>query len=165
MIKIKRSIIACFIGVIIVIGGLFYLSTHYRFDSNNYLAHGEDKVNFKNFKNEKRSKYGMKFDFDLFNGKWSLMKFDSVKGDKITINDTTNIKSGKFYIVVLDSENKIISKHEPNGKSNVEFSIPKTGQYFVRIVGKNASGNFDIKYSSSNYINVTYKDLMSNSYN
>ncbi|MCB2342942.1 hypothetical protein [Clostridium estertheticum] len=159
----KRSIliILCLITLIILgTGTIVYKNYFPNIDSNNYLS-SNDKSSEKSFGykgNEKSGENTESFDFEDFNGKWSLMQFTSNKGTKITINDNTKISKGKFYIVILDSEYKIITKkNELNDSANINFTTPKDGKYAIRIVGKNARGKFNISTSSN--IKVTHIDL------
>ncbi|MBU3187500.1 hypothetical protein [Clostridium estertheticum] len=159
----KRSIliIICLIAIVILgTGTVIYKNYFPNIDSNNYLS-SNDKSSEKSFGyngNEKSGENTESFDFGNFNGKWSLMQFTSNKGNKITINDNTKISKGKFYIVILDSEYKIITKkNELNDNKNLNFTTPKDGKYTIRIVGKNASGNLNISTNSN--IKVSHIDL------
>lgn len=160
----KRSnlIIICLI-VIIIAGAGTTLYKHYfpNIDSNTYLSsNDESERSFDYHGNEKSGENNKSFDFEKFNGKWSLIQFTSNKGNKITINDNTKISKGNFYIVILDSEHNIIAKkNELNDNGNINFTTPKDGKYTVRIIGANASGNFNISVSASNNIKVSHIDL------
>lgn len=161
----KRSIliIICLITIIILgIGAVLYKNYFPNIDSNNYLS-SNDKSAEKSFGykgNDEIGENNESFDFEKFNGKWDLMQFTSNKGNKISINDNTKISKGKFYIVILNSEYNIIAKkNELNDKGNLNFTIPKDGKYTIRIIGANASGNFNISISASNTIKVSHIDL------
>ncbi|SUY47670.1 Uncharacterised protein [Clostridium putrefaciens] len=160
----KRSnlIIICLIVIIIAATGTS-LYKHYlpNIDSNNYLSsNDESERSFDYHGNEKSGENTKSFDFEKFNGKWSLIQFTSNKGNKININDNTKISKGNFYIVILDSEHNIIAKkNELKDNGNINFTTPKDGKYTVRIIGANASGNFNISISASNNINVSHIDL------
>ncbi len=106
----------------------------------------------------KESKNTHSFDFKKFDGKWSLMEFTSSKGNKININDNTKISKGKFYIIILDSKYNIIAKkEESNENGDINFTTPKDGKYFIRIVAANASGKFDISVNAANNIDISHK--------
>ena len=101
-----------------VVGSILYKKYFPNIDSNNYLS--------SNDKSEKS------FDFEKFNGEWSLMQFTSNKGNKITIKDNTKISKGKFYIVILDSEYNIIAKkNKLDDKGNLNFTTLKDGKYKI----------------------------------
>ena len=110
--------------------------------------------------NNKNTKDNTIFGFKNFDGKWSVMKFTSNKGNRITINDNTKISKGKLYIVVLDSNyNVVAKKNELDQNGNVKFTTPKDGKYIIRIVGASASGNFNIKVTAGHDIDITHKDF------
>jgi hypothetical protein len=164
--KSNKLIILCLIVVVIVsgIGIVMYKNSSSYTTSDSYLSsRNEDERTFHYNHNEKNTKDGASFDFTGFTGKWSLMEFNSDKDNKIAINDNTKINKGKFYVVVLDSNYNIVcKKNETEDKGNINFTTPKSGKYLVRIVGKDADGNFDLKISSNNNINVSHKDFFDN---
>lgn len=155
------SICLTFIIAILLIGSMVYKNSSVYISSDGYLSREEESERtVYSMKDEVDTKDGKSFDFDKFTGKWSLMEFASDKDNKITINDDTKINKGKFYIVVLDSDYNIIAKKdESNGNGDINFTTPKSGKYIIRIVGKNASGNFNIKMNANNDINITHKDF------
>lgn len=158
--KISRSINICltFIIAILLIGSMLYKNSSLYISSDSYLSSEETKKSVYSTKNEKDTEDGKSFDFDKFTGKWSIIEFTSDKDNKITINDNTKISKGKFYIVVLDSDYNIIAKKdESNESGDINFTTPKSGKYIIRIVGKNASGNFNIKINANNDIKVSHK--------
>ncbi len=158
--KRSRSINICltFIIAILLIGSMLYKNSSLYISSDSYLSSEETKKSVYSTKNEKDTEDGKSFDFDRFTGKWSIIEFTSDKDNKITINDNTKINKGKFYIVVLDSDYNIIAKKdESNESGDINFTTPKSGKYIIRIVGKNASGNFNIKINANNDIKVSHK--------
>lgn len=160
----KRSnlIIICLIVIIIAGTGTVLYKKHFpNIDSNNYLSSNDKSEKSFGYKgNEKSGENNESFDFEKFNGKWSLMQFTSNKGNKIAIKDNTKISKGKFYIVILDSEYNIIAKkNELDDKGNLNFTTLKDGKYTIRIIGANASGNFNISISASNNIKISHIDL------
>ncbi len=161
--KRNKLIILCLVGIVVVsgIGIMMYKNSSSYISSDSYLAsRNEEQRSFYNHQNQNNTKDGESFEFSGFKGKWSLMEFNSDKGNKITINDNTKISKGKFYVVVLDSDYNIISKkNETEDKGNMNFTTPKSGKYLIRIVGKDASGNFNLKISANNNINVSHKDF------
>jgi len=159
----KRSnlIFLCLI-VIIIAGGITLYKNHFpNIDSNNYLSsNDESERSFDHHGNDEGGENSKRFDFKKFDGKWSLMQFTSNKGNNINIKDNTKISKGKFYIVVLDSEYNIIAKkNELNQNGNINFTTPKDGKYAIRIVGANASGNFNISVNASNNIDISHIDF------
>ncbi|QAT39206.1 hypothetical protein [Clostridium sp. JN-9] len=162
--KKKRKLTAIWIvGIIMVliIGSSLYKNSSSYISSNNYLSSKEETEKSVDSKqNENDTEYGKSFDFDKFTGKWSLIEFTSDKDTKITINDGTKISKGIFYIVVLDSDYNIIAKkNELKENGDIDFTIPKSGKYIIRIVGKNATGSFNIKVSANNKISLSHKDF------
>ena len=147
-----------FIIAILLIGSMLYKNSSLYISSDSYLSSEEAEKSVYSTKNEKDTEDGKSFDFDRFTGKWSIIEFTSDKDNKITINDNTKINKGKFYIVVLDSDYNIITKKdESNESGDINFTTPKSGKYIIRIVGKNASGNFNIKINGSNDIKISHK--------
>lgn len=160
--KISRSINICltFIIAILLIGSMLYKNSSLYISSDSYLSSEEAKKSVYSTKNEKDTEDGKSFDFDRFTGKWSIIEFTSDKDNKITINNNTKINKGKFYVVVLDSDYNIIAKKdESNESGDISFTTPKSGKYIIRIVGKNASGNFNIKINAGNDIKVSHKNF------
>lgn len=160
----KRSnlIIICLIVIVIAgTGTVVYKKYYPNITSNNYLSSNDESEKSFGYKgNEKSGGNNESFDFEKFNGKWSLMQFTSDKGNKITINDNTKISKGKFCIVILDSEYNIIAKkNESNDTGSLKFTTPKDGKYTIRIIGANASGKFNLSISDSNNIKVSHIDL------
>ena len=158
--KLNVSLILGIIMGLIIVNSLYKNSSYY-ISSNNYLSSKEKTEKSVDFKqNENNTEYGKSFDFGNFIGRWSLMEFTSDKDTKITINDSTKISKGIFYIVVLDSEYNIIAKkNELKENGDIDFTIPKSGKYIIRIVGKNATGSFNMKISANNKINISHKDF------
>jgi len=161
-VKKRRHIIVLFTIFIIFIGGVVVYKVKFpNIDSNDYLAtKDESHKSFNSKTNDKSDKNSKSFDFEKFDGKWSLMQFTSNKGNEINISDNTKISKGKFYIVVLDSEYNIVAKkNEVNETGNIKFITQKDGKYSIRIVGANASGTFNISVSSTNNIEVSHIDF------
>lgn len=131
--------------------------------TNSYLSSkDESERSFYIHTNDHSTNNSKSFDFEKFDGRWSLIEFSSNKNNKINIEDNTKITKGKFYIVVLDSNYNIIAeKNELAKKGNIDFTTPKDGKYLIRIVGANASGTFNIKLNSSNNIDISHKDFFS----
>ncbi|MBU5483730.1 hypothetical protein KQI86_05260 [Clostridium sp. MSJ-11] len=158
--KNKALISWSIVLLIIIVGGIFVYNNNFAgITSNSYLTSKEENRTFLEHVNQQYTENGASFDFSGFTGKWSLIEFESSKDNKIVLEDNTKIEKGQFYIVVLDSDYKNIAMHESKEGENLEFTTPKDGKYLVRIVGKNASGKFDIKISSENDISITHKDF------
>lgn len=160
----KRSnlIILCLIVIIIAAAGIVLYKNYFlSIDSNRYLSSSDESMkSFDQYTNEKSGVNNQSFDFEKFNGKWSLMQFTSGKNNEIKINDSTKISKGKFYIVILDSEYNIVAKkNELKDNGDIIFTTPKDGKYTIRIIGDNASGNFNVSISSNNNINVSHLDF------
>lgn len=160
----NKSIISWLAVIVIVIGIGIFLSKNTFFNefSNNYLTSKSDnETSFVYNKNNKKTNNGESFDFGGFNGKWSLIEINSNKNNEITVHSNTKITKGKFCIVALDPNYKIVGKIEAKDKeSEISFITSTKGKYLIRIVGKNASGNFDVKISSTNNIDISYRDFM-----
>lgn len=159
----KTKSIICWLAVIIVIIGIGIVLNRNNYSnkfSNSYLSSkSERERSFVSKTNDKTTNNSESFGFDRFDGKWSLMEFNSPKNNKITINNNTKITKGKFYVVVLDPNYNIITKTESNEKTNLSFTTPKDGKYVIRIVGQKASGNFDIKVNSTSNIVINHKNI------
>lgn len=160
----SKSIISWLAVIAIIIGIGIFLSKNTFFNefSNNYLTSKSDnETSFVYNKNNKKTNNGESFDFGGFNGKWSLIQIDSNKNNEITVHSNTKITKGKFCIVALDPNYKIVGKIEAKDKeSEISFITSTKGKYLIRIVGKNAGGNFDVKISSTNNIEISYRDFM-----
>lgn len=161
--KTRNLIVGCMV-IAVVAEILIYKYDASNINSNVYLSstakgeksfeacdgNGEDKPNSE------------KFNFKKFNGRWSLMKFTSNKGNKIDISDNTKIRAGKFYIVVLDSKYNIVAKkNETSDKGNIKFTTPKDGKYIIRIAGEKASGKFDISVNAKENVDISHLDFWS----
>lgn len=159
----KRKLIVCIslIVILVCIGIKSYKNSSYYIGSNGYITSQEDgQRTFVSNTNLKRSGNSESFDFKGFSGKWSLIELNSSKNNKITIENSSKITSGKLYIAVLDSNYNLITKKNLKEETgNLKFTTSKSGKYIIRIVGKDASGNFNIKINSSEKINVTHKDF------
>lgn len=159
----NKSIICWVVVIIVVIGVGIFLSKNVSSNefSNNYLTTKLDghKSFVKHF-NDVQTETGKSFDFSKFDGKWSLMEINSDKNNKVTIRDNTKITKGKFCILVLDPNYKIVDKIEPKNKeTDTSFITSVKGKYLIRIVGKKSSGNFNIKVSSANNVNIKHNDF------
>ncbi|ABS34967.1 hypothetical protein [Clostridium botulinum] len=162
--KRNNLIIVCLVVIIIAGSGILYKNYFTNIDSNNYLSSkNESEKSFFYYSSSGDSdKNAESFDFKRFNGKWSLMEFTSSKGNKINIKDNTKIAKGKLFIVVLDSECNIITKKdETKQKGDINFTTPKDGKYFIRIVGAKASGKFDISVNATKNIDISHIDFFS----
>jgi hypothetical protein len=146
--------------LILIAGGSIVIYNNYvvNIDSSKYLASKDEPRSIEDTRHQNNSNNGMSLDFKKFDGKWSIMKFTSKKGDKINIKDNTKINKGKFYIVVLDSEYNIIAKkNEVKDSGDIHFVIPKDGKYSIRIAGEKASGNLNIRTNKN--IDISYVDF------
>ncbi|HDK7176685.1 hypothetical protein [Clostridium sporogenes] len=161
--KRTKLIISCLVFIIIAGSRSVYKNYFVNIDSNNYLStRDESERNVYSLENDISSKNAYSFDFKKFDGKWSVMEVKSDKGNKINIKDNTKITKGKLFIVVLDSEyNVITKKDETNQKGDINFTTPKDGKYFIRIVGLNAGGKFDISVNSAKNIDISHKGFFS----
>lgn len=162
----NKSIIAWIIVIIVVAGVgiiILYKNSSSNIDSTSYLSSKNDSgKSFAINENYKITKDSESFDFTKFNGRWSLIEFNSTKNNKITIDDNTKITKGKFYIVILDSNyNIVVKKNESTEKGNINFTTPKDGKYIIRIAGENANGTFNVKINASNNIDIQHKDFFS----
>ncbi|KEI98963.1 hypothetical protein N496_05050 [Clostridium botulinum A2B3 87] len=161
--KRTKLIISCLVFIIIAGSRSVYKNYLVNIDSNNYLsARDESERNITSRENDDISKNTHSFDFKKFDGKWSIMEIKSNKCNKINIKDNTKIAKGKLFIVVLDSEYNIITKKdETKQKGDINFTTPKDGKYFIRIVGLNAGGKFDISVNSAKNIDISHIDFFS----
>lgn len=161
--KRKNKLIIFSLIIIIIAGAGIVLYKNYssNIDSNSYLSSSdESEKSFVYHGNDKSSKNSKSFDFKKFDGKWTLMKFTSNKGNKIIIHDNTKITKGKFYTVVLDSGHNIVAKKdELKDNGDIHFITPKDDKYFIRIAGDNADGSFNISLSSKNNIGIFHIDF------
>jgi len=161
--KIRKLILAC-IMVVIVSGILIFKYHLSNIDSNAYLSSSaRGQKSFEVYDgNGEGSKNSQKFNFKKFDGRWSLMKFKSSKGNEINISDNTKVGTGKFYIVVLDSKYNIVAKkNEISDKGNIKFTTPKDGEYVIRIAGEKASGKFDISVNANKNVDISHLDFWS----
>ncbi|HDK7137610.1 TPA: hypothetical protein PTV74_000178 [Clostridium botulinum] len=161
--KRGNLVILCLVVITIVGSGILYKNYFVNIDSNNYLSsRDESERNITSRENDDISKNTHSFDFKKFDGKWSIMEIKSNKGNKINIKDNTKIAKGKLFIVVLDSEYNIITKKdETKQKGDINFTTLKDGKYFIRIVGLNAGGKFDISVNSAKNIDISHIDFFS----
>ncbi|MCR3760881.1 hypothetical protein [Clostridium felsineum] len=129
--------------------------------TNGYLSTKSDnKTSFVYNTNYKKTGKSESFNFGGFDGKWSLIEINAKSKDKVTLHDNTKVTKGRFCIVVLDPNYKIIGKiEEKNEESEISFKTDEKGKYIIRIVGENASGKFDIKVNSPKG-EITHKDFM-----
>jgi uncharacterized protein YxeA len=163
LIKKKLIIFSIIVLIIfIVIGVLLYRNISLNNFSDSYLSTKDDgKKSFLSNSNAKSTNNSEGLNFTEFNGKWSLMNFNSTKGNKITIYNNTKINKGKFCVVVLDSNYNIITKTNSNEEASLTFITPREGNYIIRIVGKKASGNFNIRVNSNKNISIYHKNFWS----
>lgn len=161
--KTRKLIFGC-IAIVMALGILIYKYRVSNIDLNAYLSsNGKNQVSFEVCDgNGEDSKNSQKFNFEKFDGRWSLMKFTSSKGNEINIKDNTKIGTGKFYLVVLDSKYNIVAKkNETSDKGNIKFTTPKGGEYTVRIAGEKASGKFDISVNAKENVDIEHMDFWS----
>ncbi|WP_331665353.1 hypothetical protein [Anaerocolumna sp.] len=133
----RRNLIVLFTIFIIFTGGVLVYKVKFpNIDSNVYLSNkNESHKSFNSKTNDKSDKNSKSFDFEKFDGNWSLMQFTSNKGNEININDNTKISKGKFYIVVLDSEYNIVAKkNEVNETGNIKFITKKVGNIVLELL-------------------------------
>ncbi|WP_234122928.1 hypothetical protein [Clostridium hydrogenum] len=161
--KTRKLILGCII-IAVAVGVLIYKYHWSNIDSNAYLsssARGEKSFEVCDSNGQDKAN-SQKFNFKKFDGRWSLMKFTSNKGNKVNIIDNTKIEAGKFYIVVLDSKYKIVAKkNEARDKGNIKITIPKDGEYTIRIAGEKASGKFDISVNAKKNVDISHVDFWS----
>lgn len=157
----SKKVIIVLVIIVAAILALFNIFRSKNLSKTYLTSSNEEERSFTGHYNQKVTGDSIKFDFKIFNGKWSIFEFDSPKDNKITIEDKSKINKGKFYIVVLDSNYKDVVIKEENENKNLEFVTPHNGKYLIRIVGKKASGYFNIKVRSKENIKMIYKDFWS----
>ncbi|WP_010297348.1 hypothetical protein [Clostridium senegalense] len=160
--KNKLTIIYVLILIIIpLIGGIFYKNTNFYIGSDRYLScKNPDELKVKLMDDLNDTPNGINFNFTGLSGTWDLIELSAKENNRITIDDNSKINSGKCYTVILDSDYNIIDKNnELDKKSNIEFDAIKNEKYFVRVVGKNASGSIDIKINNIENLDVSHRDF------
>ncbi len=144
--------------IFIVIGIVFLISICIFNFKNHYTSH-QGGASFDEKLNEVNTDNGSSFDFSNFKGNFTLMEFTTTKGSKIEISDTSIISKGTLDIVVSDSHYKDVIVHNSTKESSFDFTAPKDGMYFIRLVGKNAYGTLDLKINSDTNIDLIHKDI------
>ncbi|WP_333886952.1 hypothetical protein [Clostridium sp.] len=86
--------IGCLIIIIIGICIFNYVNP------SKYLTSRKSSPDFEYLGNEKYVNDSTSFKFSGFNGTWSLIRFDSIKDNKITINNNSKINEEESYVVI-----------------------------------------------------------------
>ncbi len=94
MIKMNKFKIGCLIIIIIGICIFNYVNP------SKYLTSRKSSPDFEYLGNEKYVNDSTSFKFSGFNGTWSLIRFDSIKDNKITINNNSKINEEESYVVI-----------------------------------------------------------------
>ena len=55
-------------------------------------------------------------------------------------------------IIIDSSKEKIVTSIDLNGEGNKDVEINKTGNYYVRLVGEEASGDIEVNASGPNIV-------------
>lgn len=64
--------------------------------------------------------------------------------DKITFYYTGNIKKGRCKFIIISPSREIVSSVELNGEGAVDVPITEDGNYYVRLIGDDASGEIEL---------------------
>lgn len=93
--------------------------------------------------------------FEDLNGFMTLAYFFKYQGKSSVLNFSYNcqITKGKCKLIIIDpSKEKIISSIDLNGEGNQDVEINKEGNYYVRLVGEDASGDVEVNASGPNIV-------------
>ncbi|AZV58284.1 hypothetical protein [Clostridium sp. AWRP] len=135
--------------VLIVIIGFVLMKTVY----NNYVNNAKQQVSdidLKNFdlKNQWAYYTWNSFDdspklpkkFKSFTGTQVLDSVNLKNGNSINLNFESDVKKGKFNIVVIDDKYNILKVIKANSNGKEKISVTQDGKYKVEMLGKNARG-------------------------
>lgn len=161
----KKKGFLIIVSVLFVIVALYlYKNSSFYIGSDNYLSGSTESDRILDVCHDmETTKNGISLDFNGFTGKWSLFKLKPNKDSEITISTDVNIKEGLFYIVVLDSDYNLVKKIDvlEDTPELLKFDSSKNNTYFVRIIGNNAVGNFNLKVNNITNIELNYIDFFS----
>lgn len=87
----------------------------------------------------------MDVQFSVFNGMQTIWTIDIKQNSKMKINYISKIDSGKFKVVLVTPDKKIINILENSKESSDILDIPP-GKNIVKIIGYNAKGNIKMDY-------------------
>ena len=93
--------------------------------------------------------------FKDLNGFMTLAYFYKYQCESTVLNFSYNCKitNGKCKLIIIDSsKEKIVTSIDLNGEGNKDVEINKTGNYYVRLVGEEASGDIEVNASGPNIV-------------
>lgn len=153
----RKGIIFLLSITVISIGAMFICNEESNVNADSYLGCKEETRTFIDYEDINNTNDSINLNISNFTGQWSFFDLTIKKGSSVAIKDDSNISNGKLYMVILDNNYNIVSKKQINGQGTLNFLPEEDGKYFVRIVGKNASGNFNIEIDSNKEYDVFYK--------
>ncbi|MEW8955238.1 hypothetical protein [Clostridium sp.] len=128
-------------------------------DLKKHLGIKDKQINFGVLKNDMITDQGVSFDFSDFTGEYKPVEFTANKGDKVELIDESSISQGKLYIAVLDSNYKDLTLHKLDKQPSFNIVVPEDGKYFISLIGKNSSGDLNLKLNFDSNIKITKKDI------
>ena len=132
------------------------------YDNEEKLLSIGDECNFSPYGFEiKKSRFSGSFK-DL-NGFMTLAYFYKYQCESTVLNFSYNCKitDGRCKLIIIDSsKEKIVASVDLNGEGNIDVKINKTGNYYVRVVGEEATGDIEVNASGPNivYNFIVHKD-------
>jgi hypothetical protein len=84
--------------------------------------------------------------FKLFTGTEDK-KVKLKQGEILKIKYTSEVTSGKLFIQLFNPEKELVKDFESNASDDVEVKAEQSGKYQIKVIGEDASGSFDVKFS------------------
>lgn len=131
-----------FVVVFIILGVLDRKSLKIYDDISKYTMR-ENSYSY--LKRDSQSKEDeLEMSFKLFDGIDTVYKSDLEEGEDLTILYTIDLIQGRFKLIAIDEEDKVIEIHEGKGGGEYELDLPE-GEVRLRILGDRAEGFFKFK--------------------
>lgn len=153
----KKKIILTIIGVLIMVSAIItlrnifnnnYAGTYQKsiYDDNSKIIAESDSYSYLDRIDESTDeKLKLKF---ILTGMESVYKIEAKEEEVININYDANISSGKFKVVLVTPEDKVITLLEGSGSDSKEVKINK-GENRIKIVGSNTKGSVEISLKTT----------------
>lgn len=128
------------------------------FDNNAQIAAQGDSSNYVNYSGTMDNTGNrLEVNYGDFNGKDTIWLIDVKKPGEIELNYDSVLKKGNFKTVLVTPKSEVITVFEQSKKGSYKADL-KTGEYRIKIVGKNAGGYINMNLKTADFMQTERAD-------
>lgn len=127
------------------------------YDDNKKIAsEGKDFSYALHRQNDGKASYELDINYAGFYGIDTIYQINAADGASMNLKFSSQVNKGKFKLVLIDPNKKVqvVEEGSKNGSKKVDLN---NGKYYVRIVGKAASGKINVSVEDVKNVSVETK--------